>query len=181
MSAAPYIVTPKGLLKEYQRKFADDSARFKIGLWSRQTGKDFTSTAEVVEDSMTRAKNTWVIAAPSERQAMETLNKAKEWAEAYEFAIADVLEQREGGSGTLLKSTTIEFANKSRIVCVPGRPDTVRGFSANLLLTEFAFFEDPDATWRAVLPSITNPLRGGEKKVRLITTPNGKKGVLWKL
>lgn len=181
MSAAPYIVTPKGLLKEYQRKFANDSARFKIGLWSRQTGKDFTSTAEVVEDSMTRAKNTWVIAAPSERQAMETLNKAKEWAEAYEFAIADVLEQREGGSGTLLKSTTIEFANKSRIVCVPGRPDTVRGFSANLLLTEFAFFEDPDATWRAVLPSITNPLRGGEKKVRLITTPNGKKGVLWKL
>jgi phage FluMu gp28-like protein len=56
---------------------------------------------------------------------------------------------------------------------VPGKPDTVRGYSANVLLTEFAFFEQPDATWRAILPSITNPLRGGVKKVRLITTPNG--------
>ena len=61
-------------------------------------------------------------------------------------------------------------------MCIRDRPDTVRGFSANLVLTEFAFFEDPDATGRAVLPSITNPRRGGEKKVRLITTPNGKTG-----
>jgi phage FluMu gp28-like protein len=48
--------------------------------------------------------------------------------------------------------------------------------SRNLTLTEFAFFDDPDATWKAVLPSITNPLRGGEKVVRLISTPNGKSG-----
>ena len=33
------------------------------------------------------------------------------------------------------------------------------------------FFEDAQATWRAMLPSITNPLRGGEKKVRVLTTP----------
>jgi phage FluMu gp28-like protein len=48
--------------------------------------------------------------------------------------------------------------------------------SANLVLTEFAFFDDPDATWKAVLPSIINPMRGGEKKVRIISTPNGKTG-----
>ena len=57
---------------------------------------------------------------------------------------------------------------------MPGKPDTVRGRSANVYLTEFDFFEQPGATWRAILPSITNPLRGGEKKVRLKTTPNGK-------
>jgi phage FluMu gp28-like protein len=59
------------------------------------------------------------------------------------------------------------------VIAVPGKPDTVRGCSANILLTEFAFFEDPDKTWRAILPSITNPLRGGLKKCRLVTTPNG--------
>ena len=48
---------------------------------------------------------------------------------------------------------------------MPGRPDTVRGKSANVILTEFDFFDDPLATWRAILPSITNPLRGGEKKI----------------
>src|SRR6202451_4818425 len=58
-------------------------------------------------------------------------------------------------------------------MAVPGKPDTVRGFSANIELTDFAFFENPDATWRAIMPSITNPLRGGVKKVRIISTPNG--------
>ena len=38
---------------------------------------------------------------------------------------------------------------------------------------EFAFFENPEQTWRAIVPAVTNPLRGGVKKVRLITTPNG--------
>jgi phage FluMu gp28-like protein len=60
------------------------------------------------------------------------------------------------------------------VIAVPGRPETVRGYSANVLATEFAFFENPDETWRALLPSITNPLRGGPKKIRLISTPNGK-------
>ena len=78
--------------------------------------------------------------------------------------------------GALMSNATILFPNKSRIICVPGKPDTVRGFSANVALTEFAFFDDPDATWKAILPSVTNPLRGGEKKVRLFSTPNGKSG-----
>jgi phage FluMu gp28-like protein len=73
----------------------------------------------------------------------------------------------------LLKSVTIVFPRGSRVIAVPGRPDTVRGYSANVLLTEFAFFENPEQTWRAIVPAVTNPLRGGVKKVRLITTPNG--------
>lgn len=56
----------------------------------------------------------------------------------------------------------------------PASPTPSAGRSANIYLTEFDFFENPSATWRAILPSITNPLRGGEKKVRLKTTPNGK-------
>ena len=72
-----------------------------------------------------------------------------------------------------MRAGTIVFPGGSRVIAVPGRPETVRGYSANVLLTEFAFFEQPDATWRAILPSITNSMRGGVKKVRLITTPNG--------
>lgn len=170
------IKSPLELLLPYQAKWVADNSRFKAGIWSRQSGKDFSTAAEAVKDAFTRAKTTWMIAAPSERQAMESLGKCKEWAEAFSVAMVAEEIERQGGANTLLKSGSITFANGSRILAVPGRPDTVRGFSANLVLTEFAFFEDPDATWRAVLPSITNPLRGGEKKVRLITTPNGKSG-----
>ena len=164
---------PRNLLLEYQFAIREDKSRFKLCLQARQTGKDFTSESEAAEDCQVK-KTEWMIAAPSERQALDSLDQGKVWAEAFDLKVADYDEQREGGSSeTLLKSAEIIFSNGSKMRAVPGKPNTVRGRSANLLLTEFDFFEDPPATWRAVLPSITNPLRGGEKKVRLITTPNG--------
>lgn len=173
---------PFSLLKEYQFRYAMDNSRFKAGLWGRQTGKDFTTEGEAVADCLLREGTTWMVAAPSERQSLDSLDKAKDWARAFDLAIAGEREVREGThSQTLLKSAEITFANGSKIVAVPGKPDTVRGKSANILLTEFDFFEDPAATWRAILPSITNPLRGGEKKVRLVTTPNGKGGAMHKI
>lgn len=170
--------SPRDLLLSYQRRWSDDDARFKIGLMARQVGKDFSSGEEGVRDcyqaELAKNKTGWMIAAPSERQSLESLEKWKEWTEAYKLAIADIQIERPGGSEALLKSATIVFPGGSRVIAVPGKPDTVRGFSMNLLATEFAFFEDPDRTWRAMLPSITNPLRGGQKKVRLISTPNGQ-------
>jgi phage FluMu gp28-like protein len=171
-------ISPRDIMLAYQKKWSDDKARWKFGLMSRQVGKDFSSGEEGVADcysyDLKKEKTDWLIAAPSERQSLESLEKWKEWAEAYRLAIDDYQEEREKGSESLLKSATITFRHGSRVIAVPGKPDTVRGYSANILLTEFAFFENPDLTWRAILPSITNPLRGGVKKVRLITTPNGK-------
>jgi len=172
---------PRNLLLEYQFAWREDKSRFKAGLMSRQTGKDFSSESEAAEDCHARARTEWMIAAPSERQALDSLEQGKTWAEAFDLKIADYEEKREGGGETLLKSAEIIFANGSRMRAVPGKPDTVRGRSANILLTEFDFFENPAATWRAILPSITNPLRGGEKKVRLITTPNGSGSQMHKI
>jgi phage FluMu gp28-like protein len=168
---------PRNRLLPYQRRWADDTSRWKFGLMSRQTGKDFCSAEEGVRDcflhEQARSKTDWLIAAPSERQSIESLTKWKDWTQAYKLSIADIREERDGGSEALLKSVTIVFPRGSRVIAVPGRPDTVRGYSANVLLTEFAFFENPEQTWRAIVPAVTNPLRGGVKKVRLITTPNG--------
>ena len=171
------VFDPGSILLPYQRAWADDGARWKFGLMSRQVGKDFSSGYEGIRDiyraEAKKEKRDWLIAAPSERQSLESLNKWKDWAAALQVALADYSEDRDGGSQALLKAATITFPGGSRVMAVPGKPDTVRGYSANVLMTEFAFFEDPDATWRAILPSISNSLRGGVKKVRLITTPNG--------
>ncbi len=143
---------------------------------SRQIGKDFSCAAEGIADCYLAEsrgeKATWLVGSPSERQSMEAIEKWKEWTKAFGLAIADVKTDR-SGSEALLKSETIVFPGGSRVIAVPGKPDTVRGFSANIVLTEFAFFEDSTATWRAIVPSIVNPLRGGEKKIRIISTPNG--------
>jgi phage FluMu gp28-like protein len=164
------------LLLPYQQTWVDDHARWKFGLMARQVGKDFASGFEGVADcALAEAdgrKIDWLIAAPSERQSLEALQKWKEWAEMFHIAIAESEETRESGGESLLKAASITFPRGSRVIAVPGKPETVRGFSANVLMTEFAFFEQPEATWKALLPSVTNAKRG-IKKVRLITTPNG--------
>ena len=176
-AAKQEIYDPGEELLPYQHRWADDEARWKFGLMSRQVGKDFASGYEGIRDIMRAEdkgdKRDWLIAAPSERQSLESLGKWKEWARSFNASLEGYEEERESGGESLLRAATITFSGGSRVIAVPGRPDTVRGYSANVLLTEFAYFEDPDATWRAILPSITNPLRGGVKKVRLITTPNG--------
>ena len=172
---------PRSLLLEYQFLPFHDDSRYILQLQGRQSGKDFTMQGHAVTDCFTR-KTQWMMAAPSERQALSSLEQGKLWARAYDLRIADYDEQRMGfGSETLLKSATMIYSNGSKHWVVPGRPDTVRGESANVGLTEADFFEQPLATWRALLPSITNPLRGGLKKVRIVTTPNGKGGLAWKI
>jgi phage FluMu gp28-like protein len=170
------FAAPGAILLPYQKEWVKDAARWKFGLMARQVGKDFSAgfegIADCVQADLAKKKVTWLIAAPSERQSLESLQKWKDWAESFKVTFANEEVVRDYGAESLLKSATITFPHGSRVIAVPGKPETVRGFSANVLLTEFAFFEDPDATWRAILPSITNPFRG-LKKVRLITTPNG--------
>ncbi len=168
------LTSPHDFLLPYQREWVEDLSRFKAGCWARQTGKGFSTTEEIVVDAMAN-HSPWMIAAPSERQAMESLAKAKDWVAAYELAIEDYTEDRPGGPGTLIKSAEILLAKGGRIIAVPGKPETVRGFSMNVFLDEFAFFENPDETWRAIYPSISNPLRG-LKKMRIQSTPGGKSG-----
>lgn len=163
----------KSLMLPYQRRWVEDPSRFLVGVWGRQTGKSF-STAYIVAASMVREKNSvWMIAAPSERQSLEALAKVKDHLRAFRYLFEDVIQDL---AGTEEKASGVSLPNGSRCIAVPGKPDTVRGMSANVWLDEFAFFESPDATWKAILPSIVNPLRGGEKRVIITSTPNGRAG-----
>ena len=138
----------------------EDKSRWKFGLWSRQTGKDFSAAKEGIDQCQVAEargeKVDWLIAAPSERQSLESLSKWKERAEAHKMELADYEEMRDGAE-SLLKSATITFPHGSRVIAVPGQPDTVRGYSANVLLTEFAFFEQPEAIAATNVPfTMTN-------------------------
>jgi phage FluMu gp28-like protein len=164
-------VSPRSILLPYQAAWAEDEARFKIGLWSRQIGKSFTVAEEIVADSLLREKNLWVILSRGERQSLEMMEKVKDWTQAYSQAIADYREDREAPEA-LIKAAEVRWPNGSRCIALPANADTARGYSGNLALDEFAFHEDPDAIWRAIYPTITNPFKG-VKKVRVISTPNG--------
>lgn len=164
--------SPKDILLPYQLKWVNDSARFKIGVWSRQTGKSFSTAAEAVEDCLRTPGTLWVCLSAGERQALEWMEKAKQWSEAYRLVISSYAEERDSAEA-LVKAAEIRFGNKSRLIAIPANPKTARGYSGNVVLDEFAYHEQPNAIWAAMYPSISNPLRG-RFKVRLVSTFNGK-------
>lgn len=163
------------ILMPYQRAWVEDASRFKIGLWSRQTGKSFATACEAVLDCTAQPKgatNLWVILSAGERQALEWMEKAKKWAEAAK-ATVDSYDEIRTSADALISRAEIRFGNGSRIVAIPANPDTARGYSANLVLDEFAIHEKPFDIWAAIYPSITNPL-SGKKKLRIVSTPKGR-------
>jgi len=166
------MLNPKDILLPYQRTWVDDRSRFKIGMWARQTGKSFGNACEIVEDCQVVPNSLWVVLSVGERQALEWMQKGRQWTEAYDMAIKSYDEFRDHPEA-LINSAEIRYANGSRIVAIPANPATARGYSANLFLDEFAFHEKPDEIWKAIYPSISNPLRG-EKKLRIVSTPNGR-------
>lgn len=172
MTTETKVFSPLDILMPYQRKWADDDARFKIGLMARQTGKSFACAAEAVVDSLKRPGMMWTILSAGERQALEFMEKAKQWAQAFELALDDYHEERNLAEA-LLKSAEIRWKNGSRMIALPANPNTARGYTSNLILDEFAFHEKPDEIWRAIYPSISNPLKG-ELKLRIVSTANGK-------
>lgn len=170
VTAVPFVPSPLSSLLAYGRRWIDDESRFKIGCWARQTGKSWHSALEAVRDCLEH-NTTWVCLSAGERQSLEWMLKAREHAQAFHVALDGYEEQRDH-SEALLKAAEIRWPNGSRIIGIPANPATARGYSANLVLDEFAFHEQPDAIWRAIYPSISNPLRG-QFKIRVLSTPNG--------
>lgn len=176
----------------YQKRWLADRSRFKIGMFARQTGKTFSNCAEIVEscvDAAAAGKRTrWVILSRGERQAREAMDEAvkpisKAFWEIYRGVLKgqapEVQEDlwRSPDTDATYRSFEVVFPGGSRITALPANPDTARGFSANVLLDEFAFHADSKKIWGALFPVIS-------KKglvLRVVSTPNGKSNKFYDL
>lgn len=172
----------------YQRAWIADDSRFKIGMFARQTGKTFSTGGECADDCFQgwaedrRAR--WVILSRGERQAQEMMTEViKPFTQAFyevyntllkggepRFEEGEFRAPQEKGPDAVYKSLEVKFPNGSRITALPANPDTARGFSANVILDEFAFHAKSRDIWAALFPVIS---RTG-LKLRVISTPNGK-------
>lgn len=168
MSATLQAALP---LYPYQRRWVQDESRFKIAMFARQCGKTFTSTLELALDCARAEamgqRRRWVILSRGERQAREAMNEGVKLHLAALSAAFKAYDY-EWEPGT--KALEVELPGGSKITALPANPDTARGFSANVLLDEFAFHQDSRAIWKALFPVISKP----GLKLRVISTPNGK-------
>ncbi|MCH7357438.1 terminase family protein [Acinetobacter sp. NIPH 1958] len=165
-------------LYDYQKHWVQDESRFKIAMFARQCGKTFTSTLELALDcvkaDMMGSRKRWVILSRGERQAREAMNEGvKLHLAAMQAGFQAYDYEWEAG----IKALEVELPGGSKITALPANPDTARGFSANVLLDEFAFHQDSRAIWKALFPVISKP----GLKLRVISTPNGKGNKFYEL
>lgn len=158
------------VLYDYQKAWITDDSRFKVGMMARQCGKTFTTTLEIVLDCLAAEaagrKARWVILSRGERQAREAM---EEGIKKHLAAVKIMVQVSEGEWEPGIKALEVTLPGGSRITALPANPDTARGFSANVLLDEFAFHQDSRKIWQALFPVIS-----AGHKLRVISTPNGK-------
>jgi len=165
-------------LYPYQRRWLQDDARFKIAMFARQCGKTYISTLEIALD-VARAevegrRVRWVILSRGERQAREAMN---EGVKLHLRALQAGFREFDTPFDASIRALEVELPGGSKITALPANPDTARGFSANVLLDEFAFHQDSRAIWKALFPVISKP----GLKLRVISTPNGKGNKFYEL
>jgi hypothetical protein len=152
-------------LDEAQTTVLESTARRGILNCSRQWGKSTVAAAKAVHRAYTRPKSLVLVASPSNRQSSEMLRKAAE--------MLGQLGIRRKGDGDNARSLLLP--NESRIVGLPGREGTVRGFSAVslLLVDEAARVEDN------LYYALKAMLAVGDGDCWMMSTPWGKRGFFY--
>jgi hypothetical protein len=131
-------------------------------LTSRQTGKSTTGAALALKSALLRPPALVLILSPTLRQSKETFLKVIGLFNALGKPVPVV-------SRTAL---TLELANGSRVLALPGDEEGVRGFSAAQLVILDEAARVRDSLYRAVRPMLA--VSGG--RLVLMSTPFGERG-----
>ena len=155
----------KQILLPYQWSIFADQNPFIISKISRQCGKSLTFAAKAVHKSIMHSDNLVLLVSVNQRSADELLRKVKQWAEACKIASNGLVSYTEN-------ATSVTFNNKSRIISVPASPASLRGWSGDVILDEFALVEDDQQIFQAVLPVITSKMKGKQHSLWICSTPS---------
>lgn len=169
--AEPRCAVP---LLPYQRDDVCSAARFRWSCWSRQTGKSFTKSLRRILRGLARRRNQVFLSA-SERQSLELMAKARMHCQALQIAFDSYLGVNK--TDLTCKQCEIILPHQVRIIALPANPRTVRGFTGDVLLDEFAMHENDREIWAAVFPTVLR----GDGELDVASTPRGLSNVFAEL
>src|SRR5438067_3979969 len=133
---------------------------------SRQSGKSTTVAALALHTALFRPGSLTLLLSPSLRQSLELFRKVLDGYQALGRPLR----------ATSRTGTRLELANGARVVCLPGREETIRAFSGvNLLVIDEAA-RVRDDLYRSVRPMLA------VSRGRLVchSTPFGRRGFFWR-
>jgi len=151
----------------FQTRWLFDWSQLTITVKSRQIGASHTLGAKAVLWAMTGQTTT--IVSISQRDANEVLKKA--WAHVKFLQDAG----SEMAHGAEMTKTEIAFKGGGRIISLP-QTSGGRGYSGNVILDEFAYYDRPEEVWDAAAPATTQGYR-----LNVNSTPNGVGGMFYEL
>lgn len=131
---------------------------------ARQAGKSTVVAGKPCHHAKYHPGSLWIIAASTEKQAVEDMEKIKDFV-AKDRTFPEIVRDSD---------SLLEFDNRSRILVVPATEKAARGYSkpAGLTLDEDARIED--GVYRSgIRPMLTD---NEDCELILISTPNGRTG-----
>ena len=128
---------------------------------ARQTGKSTTTAIIALHSAIFRPDQTILLLSPTLEQSKELFHKCTVYY---------------GRTGAILPSSSetkqrLELQNGSRIVSLPGKEESVRGWTADMLIVDEASRTDDD-----LYPSIRPMMITTQGRFIALSTPRGKRG-----
>jgi len=150
----------------WQTQVLRSSAKRIIINCGRQTGKSTVAAILGLHTAIFRPGSLVLLLSPSLRQSSELFRK-----------VADFYRKlgHEGPEPEAWSALRLELSNSSRIVSLPGKEQTVRGFSGVQLLIVDEAARVPDELYFAVRPM----LAVSDGRLVILSTPFGKSGFFY--
>jgi hypothetical protein len=150
---------------QWQRDLLLSSERQIILNCSRQSGKSEITAVLALFHAINHPGALILVLSPSLRQSSELFKKI----------IGHYHDLGRPGGATIESALTLQLANRSRIVSLPGTEKTIRGYSGvELLLIDEAARVDPEL-YIAVRPMLA--VSGG--RLVMLSTPAGMRGIFY--
>ncbi len=163
LGPAEWVRTKLGFTPDpIQVRLLDSASKRVILNCTRQWGKSTVTAAKAVHLAVTQKDSLILVVSPGERQSGEFLRKAED------FTRQLGLKVKGDGDNAL----SLVYPNGSRIVGLPGKEATIRGFSAVSLLVVDEASRVPDEMYKAIRPM----LAVSNGTLWLMSTPHGKLG-----
>lgn len=129
----------------------------------RQAGKSTTAATAAVHEALYTPGSLVLMLAPTQRQSSELLRKARQLLHWVDPAAIHL---------NVDSAHSLELTNGSRIISLPGREETIRGYSSVALLIFDEAGWVTDDLYQAARPMLA--VSGG--RLLALSTPNGQQG-----
>lgn len=154
----------------YQKQALDCTEMRVLLNWGRRAGKTKITAARGIYEALWNDNMLVLIVAPSLKQSKIVFDEIRGFLNTSrrkfpELKLHELIERE--------NRLEVEFFNGSRIIALPGKPDTIRGYTAKFIIVDEASRVDEEL-YHAITPMLsTKDQFGRAGRLYLISTPFG--------